>query len=42
MFERDKAERRHTEGEWDKDRGKSGEWKSGKLREMESKERLWS
>ncbi len=42
MFEHDKAERRHTEWERDKDRGKSGEWKSGKLMEMESSGRLWS
>lgn len=36
MFEHDKAERRHTEGEQEKDREKSGEWKCGKLMEMES------
>lgn len=35
-------QRGHTEGERDKDRGKSGEWKCGKLMEMESWERLWS
>lgn len=37
MFEHDKAERRHTEGEAGQRRGGvSGEWESGKLMEMES------